>query len=532
MYEAHFNLKHKPFSLLPDPEFLFLSSKHAIALSLLDYCLSGQAGFCVITGEIGSGKTTLIRAFLGRIGREFSVGVISNTHSALRDVAAWTMNAFGQKFSGTNPAETYQELMAYLIAEYGAGRQCILIVDEAQNLSIEALEELRLLSNINTGKDLLLQMVLVGQPELLDKLKKPELVQFAQRIAVSHHLTPLPFIDTRRYIEHRLKVAGCERPLFTEMALGAIQHFSGGVPRLINSICDMTLVYAFADGAATIDEHLVIRVVADRQRSGIAPFAMVADEPSVRAAINALTNSATTVPANPIAGNYDGAHQEAGPVVVRGDAQVVPSPATDAIGPGEPGFVPAGTPQAALSPAPADFAGRREPTFAPAGAPQAAQTPPSVEIARAREAAFGSARESEAPGPKDSRNSELYFDNNEEDLLLTLQADDEAAPALKRPLPEPVSSGGRSPVVEGLSASVHSHAVKRPETVRPSWQNPAASLESRPWPSVADSTPWVAETVSELSPNHTPKVAISDQATGTATLSRRSWWRRSLSRVR
>src|SRR6185369_6453157 len=217
MYESFFELKCKPFSLLPDPDFLFLSSRHSIALSLLEYSLTGQAGFCVITGDIGSGKTTLVRAFLGRISRDFSVGLISNTHQQVRDIAGWALTAFGQKQNSTNPAEIYQELMAYLIAEYGAGRQCILIVDEAQNLSIEALEELRLLSNINSGKDLLLQILLVGQPELLEKLKQPELRQFAQRIAVSHHLSPLSFAETRKYIEHRLVVAGATKPMFSEM---------------------------------------------------------------------------------------------------------------------------------------------------------------------------------------------------------------------------------------------------------------------------------------------------------------------------
>jgi type II secretory pathway predicted ATPase ExeA len=298
MYEAFFNLKNKPFSLLPDPEFLFLSSRHAIGLSLLEYSLTGQAGFCVITGEIGSGKTTLVRAFLGRVGRDFTIGLISNTHHALKDIAAWAMTSFGQKPSGTHPAETYQELMEYLIAEYGAGRQCILIVDEAQNLSIEVLEELRLLSNINSGKDLLLQVVLVGQPELLDKLRRPELSQFAQRIAVSHHLTPLPYAETRRYIEHRVKVAGSDRPLFTEMAMGAVQYFSGGIPRLVNSICDMALVYGFADEKQVIGEDLVFRVVSDRQLSGIAPFAqsVPVDDPTVRAEIMKLANLGAGAP--------------------------------------------------------------------------------------------------------------------------------------------------------------------------------------------------------------------------------------------
>jgi hypothetical protein len=212
----------------------------------------------------------------------------------LRDMSAWALGAFGKKPAASSPAESYQELMAYLITEYGEGRQCILIVDESQNLSVDALEELRLLSNINSGKDLLLQIVLVGQPELLTKLKQPELCQFAQRIAVSHHLAPLPYVDTRRYIEHRLKIAGTEREIFTEMAMGAVQYFSGGVPRLINSICDLSLVYAFADGVTVINEDLVFRVVADRQVSGIAPFARTeaADNPIVRDEIRGMAEAA------------------------------------------------------------------------------------------------------------------------------------------------------------------------------------------------------------------------------------------------
>src|SRR3954468_7191433 len=140
MYEDFFELKTKPFSLLPDPEFLYLSGRHSIGLSLLEYSLTGQAGFCVITGEIGSGKTTLIRAFLSRVGREFTVGLISNTHASISDVAAWTLIAFGQRPSSANAPEVYQELMSYLISEYGAGRQCILVIDEAQNLTVDALE--------------------------------------------------------------------------------------------------------------------------------------------------------------------------------------------------------------------------------------------------------------------------------------------------------------------------------------------------------------------------------------------------------
>jgi type II secretory pathway predicted ATPase ExeA len=301
MYESFFGLKEKPFSLLPDPDFLFMSSKHSLALSILEYSLAGQAGFCAITGDIGSGKTTLIRTLLRRIGRDVTLGLISNTHSGLTDITAWALAAFGRGTNAQSDAEIYQELMHFLIGEYGAGRRCILIVDEAQNLTVEALEELRLLSNINSDKDLLLQIILVGQPELLVKLKSPELAQFAQRISISYHLTPLGYADTRRYIRHRLQVAGADRPIFSDTAIGAVQYFSGGVPRVVNAICDMAMVYGLADNKTEIDLDVVLRVIADRQSSGVSPFAREgkADDPAVIAEITSLVREAMELRAVP-----------------------------------------------------------------------------------------------------------------------------------------------------------------------------------------------------------------------------------------
>jgi type II secretory pathway predicted ATPase ExeA len=295
MYESFFGLKEKPFSLLPDPDFLFMSSKHSLALSILEYSLAGQAGFCAITGDIGSGKTTLIRTLLRRIGRDVTLGLISNTHSGLTDITAWALAAFGRSTTAQSDAEIYQELMHFLIGEYGAGRRCILIVDEAQNLTVEALEELRLISNINADKDLLLQIILVGQPELLVKLKSPELAQFAQRISISYHLTPLNYADTRRYIRHRLQIAGADRPIFSDTAIGAVQYFSGGVPRVVNAVCDMAMVYGLADNKTEIDLDIVLRVIADRQASGVSPFAREgkADDPAVIAEIASLVRAAS-----------------------------------------------------------------------------------------------------------------------------------------------------------------------------------------------------------------------------------------------
>jgi len=302
MYESFFGLKEKPFSLLPDPDFLFMSSKHSLALSILEYSLAGQAGFSAITGDIGSGKTTLIRTLLRRIGRDITLGLISNTHSGLTDITAWALAAFGRGSNAQSDAEIYQELMHFLIGEYGAGRRCVLIVDEAQNLTVEALEELRLLSNINSDKDLLLQIILVGQPELLAKLKSPELAQFVQRISISYHLSPLTYLETRRYVRHRLEVAGAKRPVFSDTAIGAVQYFSGGVPRVINSICDMALVYGLADNKTDIDLDVVLRVIGDRQASGVSPFIRDgrADDPAVIAEITGLVREAMELRAVPV----------------------------------------------------------------------------------------------------------------------------------------------------------------------------------------------------------------------------------------
>ncbi|WP_374310922.1 ExeA family protein [Dongia sp.] len=290
MYEEFFGLNEKPFSLLPDPDFLFLSSKHSIALSMLEYSLAGQAGFCAITGEIGSGKTTLIRTLLRRMDRGVRLGLISNTHSSLSGITAWALSAFGHNPKGKSSAEIHQELMLLLIDEYGAGKRSVLIVDEAQNLTMDALEELRLLSNINADKDLLLQIILVGQPELLEKLRSPELYQFAQRISVSYHLAPLSCAEALHYITHRLRVAGATAPIFNDMAVGGIQYFSGGVPRLINSICDMAMVYAYADQRSEIDLDHVFRVVGDRMANGVAVFAGIGgpEDPTVVKEITAL----------------------------------------------------------------------------------------------------------------------------------------------------------------------------------------------------------------------------------------------------
>ncbi len=272
MYEAYFGMAQRPFSLTPDPAFLFMSKKHRFAFSMIEYALTGQAGFTVITGDIGSGKTTLIRHLLTRSHRGINYGVISNTHESFGSLLQWVLTAFGITSPSDDRAGMYRAFVDYLIGQFAQGKQTIVIVDEAQNLSVELLEELRLLSNIYADKDQLLQMILVGQPELLEKLRRPELVQFAQRISVNYHLSPLGYAETSGYIHHRLQIAGADPELFSEAAIKAVFHFTNGVPRLINSICDMACVYGYADGAPGVDIDTILAVIYDKEKGGLLPL--------------------------------------------------------------------------------------------------------------------------------------------------------------------------------------------------------------------------------------------------------------------
>ncbi len=264
MYEAYYGFREKPFSLIPDPSFLYLSHSHKMALTLLEYGLTQQTGFVVITGEVGSGKTTLVRRLLNGVEDEIHIGLITNPHHSFGELLQWICLAFELEYEGKSKVQLYQCFVDFLIEQYATGRRTVLMIDELQNLDIETLEELRMLSNVNSEKDFLLQLVMVGQPELLEKLKKPELRQFVQRIGVDYHLTPLDRRDTVEYIRHRLMVAGGDRDIFDDYACGAVFYYSGGIPRLINVLCDLTLVYGFAEDKARVDIETVLEVAAAR----------------------------------------------------------------------------------------------------------------------------------------------------------------------------------------------------------------------------------------------------------------------------
>jgi type II secretory pathway predicted ATPase ExeA len=278
MYESFYGLKAKPFSLLPDPEFLYLGKKHKVALTLLEYALMNNAGFCVITGEIGAGKTTLLRRLLDSIEDNITVGMITNTHQSFGELLDWVLSAFGIHQPGLSKVEMHQRLVDFLLEQYAHNKTTLLIVDEAQNMPAATLEELRMLSNINSEKDLVLQVILAGQPELKNTLRKPELMQFAQRISVDYHLDALSLEETFSYIQHRLITAGATDDIFTPGACRLIHHYSNGVPRLINLLCDTALVYGFADQQKTIDVDLVEEMISERMENSILPLANIDKE--------------------------------------------------------------------------------------------------------------------------------------------------------------------------------------------------------------------------------------------------------------
>src|ERR1700733_2399614 len=274
MYEAFYELRGKPFSILPDPDLIYWVRMHSMAFTMLEFGEMNNAGFTVITGEIGSGKTTLVRHLLTKLPTNISVGLISNSPQGRQELLQWIMMALGRPFEGDYPA-LFKRLQDYLNGQYAGGRRTMLIIDEAQNLEPEALEHLRMISNINADHHQILQLILVGQPQLRDLLLAPQLHQFAQRISSDFHLRPLDEREVANYIAFRLQAVGSPRPLFTNEACSLIASASGGVPRMINVLCDTALVYGFANDKKVISDQLVADVIADKQQYSIFPVKKV-----------------------------------------------------------------------------------------------------------------------------------------------------------------------------------------------------------------------------------------------------------------
>ena len=272
MYERHYQLRERPFALSPDPDYLYPSRVHREALDYLRYGIAIQAGFVVITGEIGSGKTTLLQTLLRGLDSKTTVGRIVNTLLEPRELLETILIDFGLDPADKSKPLLLRDLAQYLVDQRLGGRLVLLVIDEAQNLSLAALEELRMLSNLETEKSKLLQVVLVGQPNLRDQLGVPELEQLRQRITVSYHLQPLDAAETASYINHRLRRAALGPPLeFPVEATDAIHARSRGVPRIVNVICDAALVFGFAEDRRTVDLALVEEVLGELDVTGVLP---------------------------------------------------------------------------------------------------------------------------------------------------------------------------------------------------------------------------------------------------------------------
>jgi type II secretory pathway predicted ATPase ExeA len=263
-------LTDKPFSLTPNPDFLYFSAKHRVAYSMLEYGLLEQNGITVITGDIGAGKTTLLRHLIDKYQDDtLQIGIVNNMFEGYGHLMQWVSMAFNIEYENDNKVALLQKFQKFTIDNYAEGKTTVVVVDEAQNLSETSLEELRLLNNINSCSDDLLKIILIGQPELLDRLRQPSLIQLAQRVSVEYHLEALDVGETVAYIQHRMKVVGGDASVFDDSALYAIYYLSHGIPRLINTLADYALVYAYSSDSKEIGVETIVEVAKGRRIGGL-----------------------------------------------------------------------------------------------------------------------------------------------------------------------------------------------------------------------------------------------------------------------
>jgi general secretion pathway protein A len=269
MYESFYGFKEKPFDLHPDPDYLYMSRVHENTYVHLEYAILENKGFVVVTGEIGSGKTTLLNYLLNKIDKNFQVGLVNNTNILPSEFLKMVCKEFELNAKTNDKAELIDIFSGFLIDRFASGQRVVLIVDEAQNLTNETMEEIRMLSNIETEKHHLIQIILVGQPELRFKLQQSNLKQFVQRVTVHCHLKGLEKDEVTEYINHRLEVGGSERvDIFDPETIEKISDYSRGIPRLINILCDSALVYGFADELETISTPILDNVYEELKALG------------------------------------------------------------------------------------------------------------------------------------------------------------------------------------------------------------------------------------------------------------------------
>jgi general secretion pathway protein A len=259
-YQELYGFRHRPFALTPDPDFLYLAPAHQEALDFLSYALREGFGFAVLTGEVGTGKTTLVHALLARLPGTFRTAYLLNPVLSMPEILSTILEDLGCRPASTRKADLLVELNRYLLARHAEGGEVLVVIDEAQTLTVSLLEELRLLSNLETSKAKLLHLLLVGQPELDAMLDLPQLRQLAQRLGVRVRLRPLDANDTAAYIHHRLRAAGAAPGCgFTRDAAAEVFRLTGGIPRLINHACHAALVAGYVESARVISSRMVLR---------------------------------------------------------------------------------------------------------------------------------------------------------------------------------------------------------------------------------------------------------------------------------
>ena len=258
MYNEFYGFREAPFNITPDPRFLFFSDKHREAFNHVLFGIRQRKGFIQITGEVGAGKTTVCRAILTELGPAYKTALVLNPMMTATQLMRTILLELGLEARKVDRTAYIDVLNRYLLEQAAAGHDVVLIIDEAQDLESDLLEQVRLLSNLETDQRKLLQIVLIGQPELREKLNQRSLRQLRQRITVRYHLSPLDRFETERYISHRLRVAGADgRPSFSSWAIRRVQRYSGGVPRLINAVCDKALLYGYVNGTYALDARAV-----------------------------------------------------------------------------------------------------------------------------------------------------------------------------------------------------------------------------------------------------------------------------------